>query len=191
MSSGELVIIIVAAILLLTIVLSGFGAYIVIHKSNKEKEEEEVSKIALSGKYSVTLRPIAESLAMKKPSVVELKEWLNSQDIEEKQKKKCLEDWQNSIEKTMKTIIEGDASGVTAYKIAIGEKDSEICKFLHVDNFISRNQINNHAEILPPYCFGSDSVVVPKHPWDKNDGWKPVAPVDGSYEVPDWRQIRN
>lgn len=190
MSSGELVIIVIAAILLLTIVLAGIGFYIVVHKSNKEKETAELEKIALSGKYSVALRPAAESLAEKKPSTAELEEWLNSQGICEEQKNKLLEEWKNSIEKTIKTVNDGDINGVTAYKVAIGKKDSEICAFLHVDNFITRNQISNNAEILPPYCLGSDSVVVPKQPWDKDaGGWQSVVPKDGTYEVPDWRQI--
>ena len=187
MSSGIFVIAIIAVILLLVIVLAGIGFYIIVHKSNKEKETDEFSKIELSGKYSVALRPAAESLADKKPNMAELEEWLNFQDISEEQKKKYLKDWQASIDKTIKTINEGDINGVTAYRIEVGKKDGEICKFLHADNFISRNQISNNAEILPPYCLGSDSTVVPKPP--NTSGWKSVVPKDGSYEVPDWRQI--
>ncbi|MDR3002554.1 MAG: hypothetical protein LBU89_15005 [Fibromonadaceae bacterium] len=187
MSSGVLVIIIIAVILLLVMILAGIGFYIIVRKSDKERETEEVSKIALSGKYSVALRPVAESLAEKKPGMAKLEEWLNTQSISEEQKKKYLKDWQTSIEKTIKTINEGDMNGVTAYRIEIGKKDSEICKFLHPDNFVTRNQINSNAEILPPYYFGSDSVIMPKQP--DGTGWKSVTPKDGSYEVPSWQQI--
>ncbi len=192
MSSGELVIIIIVAILLLTIILAGIGVYILVHKSNKEKETEEISKIALSGKYSVALRPVADSFAEKKPSITEIEEWLNSQGIGEEQKKKLLEEWQQSINRSIKTINEGDMGGVTTYRIAFGSKDKNICLFLHPDHFITREQINRNAEILPPYCLGSDSAVVPKLPWEKNDGaggWKAVLPKDGRYDVPEWRQI--
>ena len=186
-----MIMVIVIAILLFIIALVCYGVYIVVQKSNKEKETEEASKIAISGKYAVALRPIADSLAEKKPSNAELETWLNLQGINEEQRNKYLKDWQSSMEKTIKTINDGDASGVTAYRVIVGEKDKEICKFLHLDNFITRNQISNSAEILPPYCFGSDSVVVPKQPWETGGtgGWKSVVPENGGYNVPDWRQI--
>jgi len=192
MTSGQLVIIIIVAILLLTAILAGIGVYISVHKSNKEKETEEISKIAVSGKYSVALRPIADSFAEKKPTIAEIEEWLNSQGIGQEQKKKLLEDWQQSINQSIKTINEGDINGVTTYRIALGPKDKNICHFLHPDHFITREQISRSAEILPPYCLGSDSSVVPKHPWEKNDGsngWKAVLPKDGKYDVLEWRQI--
>jgi len=191
-SSGELVIIIIAAIVLLTVILASIGVYIVVHKSNKEKETEELSKIALSGKYSVALRPVAESLDEKKPSMAELGEWLISQGIDDEQKNKYLADWQKSIALNIKTINDGDASGITTYRILLGPKDKSVCKFLPSDHFITRDQIKRNAEILPPYYFGSDSMVVPKPPWDNangSSGWKAVVPIDGKYEIPDWRRI--
>jgi hypothetical protein len=186
-----MVVVIVIVILLLTIVLSGIGAYIVIHGSNSEKEKEETSKIAVSGKYAAVLRPVADSLADKKPSQAEIEIWLNSQGISAEQKSRLMESWQNSLNETIKTIKEGDINGVNAYRIDLGPKDKNICQFLHQDHFFTRDQINRNAEILPPYCLGSDSKVVPKHAWDKDGtgGWKSVVPKDGSYGVPSWQQI--
>lgn len=187
-----MIIAIIAGILLVTMALVFIGIYIVVHNSNKDKETEEVSKIAVSGKYAVVLRSAADLLAEKKPRKVEIEEWLNSQGVGEEQKNRYLKDWQNSINQTIKTINDGDANGVTTYRIAIGQKDGNLCQFLHPDHFITRDQINRYAEILPPYCLGSDSAVTPKLPWEKNDGtdgWKAVLPKDGRYEVPDWRQM--
>ncbi|MDR2579637.1 MAG: hypothetical protein LBC85_01420 [Fibromonadaceae bacterium] len=186
-----MVIAIVVVILLFIVALVCYGVYIVVQKSNKEKESEETTKIAVSGKYAVAFLPVASSLAEKKPNNAELEAWLNSQDISEEQKSKYLKDWQSSIEKTINTINDGDSNGVTAYRIEIGEKDSKICQFLHLDNFITRTQISHNAEILPPYCPGSDSIVVSKQPWEKGGtgGWKSVTPKDGRYETPDWRQM--
>ena len=187
-----MVVAIVVAILLLTVILSGIGAYIVIHSSNSEKEKEEISKIAVSGKYAAVLRSAADSLAEKKPGIAEIEEWLNSQDASEEQKNKLMENWQNSLNETIKTINEGDMNGITTYRIELGPKDKNICQFLHRDHFFTRDQINKNAEILPPYFLGSDSKVVPKHAWDNADGtggWKSVVPKDGSYGVPNWQQI--
>ena len=187
-----MVIAIIAGILLVTLVLACIGSYIVIHKSNKEKDTEEVSKIAVSGKYAAVLRPAADSLAEKKPSKTELEGWLNAQGISKEQKDRYLENWQNSINEIVKTINDGDMNGVTTYRVAVGQKDKNLCRFLPPDHFITRDQINRNAELLPPYCFGSDSVIAPKLPWEKSDGsggWKAVLPKDGRYEVPDWRQM--
>lgn len=186
-----MVIAIVAAILLVVIILACIGAYIVVHNSNKEKEKEGISKIAVSGKYAVAMSSAADLLAEKKPSKKEIEEWLTSNCPNEKQRNEFIKNWQDSINKTIKTINEGDSNGVTAYRIEFGQKDKEVCPFLHQDHYITREQINRNAELLPPYYFGSDSVVVPKLPWDNADGtgWKSVVPKDGRYEVPDWRQM--
>jgi len=187
-----MVIAIVIAILLLTITLAGVGAYIVIHHSDIEKEKEITAKIAISGKYAAVLRPITDLLAEKKPSKAEIEEWLNSQSVDAEQKKLLVENWQNSLEETIKTISEGDSSGVTTYRIDLGPKDKNICEFLPKDHFFTRDQINRNAEILPPYCLGGDSKVVPKHAWENKPGtggWKSVVPKDGSYGVPNWQQI--
>ncbi|MCL2283929.1 MAG: hypothetical protein FWC26_11495 [Fibromonadales bacterium] len=192
MSSEQFVIIVIGAILLLVAILAVIGVYILVHKSNREKDTEELSKIVLSGKYSVALRPVAESLEEKKPSMAEIEGWLNSQNISEEEKSKYLADWQKSINQNIKTINEGDMNGITTYRIVLGPKDKGICKFLPPDHFITRDQIKRSAEILPPYYFGSDSAVVPKPPWDTangSNGWKAVLLVDGKYAVPDWRQI--
>ena len=187
-----MVIAIVAGILFVVLVLACIGSYIVVHKSNKEKDTEEITKIAVSGKYAAVLRPVADSLAEKKPGKAELEEWLNAQGISKEQKNKYLEDWQNSINEIIKTVTDGDMNGVTTYRVAVGQKDKNLCQFLPPDHFITRDQINRYAELLPPYCLGSDSIIVPKLPWEKNDdssGWKAVLPKDGVYEVPNWRQM--
>ncbi|MCL2260458.1 MAG: hypothetical protein FWC15_03780 [Fibromonadales bacterium] len=192
MSSGELVIGVIVAILVTTAILAGIGFYMVVHKSNRERDTEELSKIALSGKYSATLRPVADSLAEKKPNFAELQAWLNTQGMDENQQDKYLVEWQKTINQNIKTISDGDLTGITTYRIELGPKDKKLCEFLHPDHFITRDQINRNAEILPPYCLGSDSVVIPKLPWDNTDGssgWKAVVPMDGKYEVPDWRQV--
>jgi cell division protein YceG involved in septum cleavage len=181
-----MVITIIIIILLTIIILACIGVSIVVKNNNAEKEETE--KILLSGKYSVALTPVAESLAKKKPTKAELEEWLNSQGASEEQKSKYLESWQNSINEIIKTINEGDMNEVKAYQIVPGKKSENICKFLPQDNFITRDQIIRNSEILPPYFFGCDCIVVPKPP-TSTGSWKTIAPKNGSYELPDWRQM--
>jgi len=186
-----MVIAIVAAIMLVVITLACVGVYILVHNSNKEKEKEEISKIAVSGKYAAAMFPAADLLAEKKPGKKEIEEWLIANCPNEKQRNELIKNWQDAINKTIKTINEGDSNGVSTYRIEFGPKDKNVCPFLPQDHFITREQINKYAELLPPYYFGSDSVVVPKLPWDNADGtsWKAVTPRDGQYEIPDWRRM--
>jgi hypothetical protein len=181
-----MVIAIVAGILFVLIILASIGFYIVIHSNNAEKEE--TSKILLSGKYSVALKPVANLLAEKKPGKDALEEWLNSQELSAEKKNKYLESWQNSINSVIKTINEGDINEVKAYQIVVNEKCENLCKFLPRDNFITRDQITRNAEILPPYFLGCNCSVVPKLPASTGN-WQAILPTDDHYDVPDWRQI--
>jgi cell division protein YceG involved in septum cleavage len=181
-----MVITIIVVILITIIVLACIGASIVVRGHNAEKEE--TLKILLSGKYSVALIPVAETLAQKKPSKAELEEWLNAQGISAEQKSEYMESWQNSLDEVIKTVNEGDMNEVKAYQIVPGKKSENICSFLPQDNFISRDQIIRNSEILPPYFFGCDCTVIPKLPTSAGS-WKPIVPKDGIYELPDWRQM--
>ena len=89
-------------------------------------------------------------------------------------------------------IDEGDKNGTVTYRIELGPKGKNYVHFVDEDNFITREQIRNHAEILPPYVLGCDCKLLPKQPWENpsKSGWKAVVPSHGStYDVPDWRQL--
>ena len=91
----------------------------------------------------------------------------------------------------MKVIDEGDRNGTVTYRVVVGPKSKPFCNFMSDDNYITREQIRNHAEILPPYVLGCDCHLVPKLPWENpgKAGWKPLIPENGAYRVPDWRHI--
>ncbi len=187
-----MVISIIVAIIVITASLAAFGVYIVVHGSNREKDTELSSKIAVSGKYAAAMLPIEDALAEKKPNEEEIKEWLKSQNVSEEKIEELLKSWKNSIDETVKTINDGDTNGITTYRIAFGPFDEKVCPFLNKDQFLTRVQLNSNAELLPPYYPGSDSKVIPKHAWDNPDvagGWQSVLPKDGKYEVPDWKRV--
>ena len=183
-------IIIVIAIVVLSIILAAIGAYVVIHSSNENDEPKRV--IDVSGQYAVVVRPARESLAAVKPSEASLRSWLESQNIPAEQREALVAQWNASIEETIHTIDEGDKNGTATYRFELGPKGRNYCKFVSEDNFITREQIRNHAEILPPYVLGCDCRLLPKQPWENpsKSGWKAVVPSRGSnYDVPDWRHL--
>lgn len=184
------VILIVVAIVVLSIILAAIGAYVVIH-STGNKEEEAPPPIDVSGQYAVVLRPARVSMESAKPSEHEAAEWLNSQDLPAEEKSRLMAEWKRVYEETVRTVDEGDKNGTVTYRIELGPKGKGYCSFLPEDNFITREQIRNHAELLPPYVFGCDCRLLPKFPWENpgKAGWKAVVPQNGKYAVPDWRQI--
>ena len=183
-------IIIVIAIVLLSIVLAGIGIYVGMHNSDEKEESKPV--IDVSGQYAAIGRPARETLTAVKPSEASIRAWLETQDLTPEQRIAYLEQWNNTLEETIKTIDEGDKLGTATYRIVLGPKGKNYCKFVSEENFITREQIRNHAEILPPYVLGCDCKLLPKQPWENpsKSGWKAVIPTHGNtYNVPDWRQL--
>ena len=184
-------VVIVIVIVLLSIILAGIGAYVVIHSADEKEEIKPV--IDVSGKYAVVVRPARESITAVKPSENSIRARPETQiNPTPEQRKEYLDKWNESIEETIRTIDEGDQNGTVTYRIELGPKGKEYVKFVHEENFITREQIRNHAEILPPYVLGCDCKLLPKQPWENpsKSGWKAVLPTHGSsYDVPDWRQL--
>lgn len=183
-------VIIVIAIIVLSIILAAIGAYVVIHSSDEKDEPKKV--IDVSGQYAVVVRPARESLEAVKPSDASLRSWLETQNMTPEQREALIAQWHQTMEETIRTIDEGDRNGTATYRIVLGPKGRNYCKFVNEENFITREQIRNHAEILPPYVLGCDCKLLPKQPWENpsKSGWKAVVPSHGSsYDVPDWRQL--
>lgn len=184
-------IIIVIAIIVLSIILAGIGAYVVIHSTEEKEEVKPV--IDVSGQYAVVVRPARESLTAVKPSEASLRSWLETQEqLSPEDREAYIRNWNATLEETIKTIDEGDKNGIATYRVEIGEKGKKYCTFINEGNFITREQIRNHAEILPPYVLGCDCRLLPKQPWENPSkaGWKAIMPTHGSsYDVPDWRQL--
>jgi hypothetical protein len=147
-------IIIVIAIVLLSIVLAGIGIYVGMHNSDEKETTKPI--IDVSGQYAAIGRPARETLTAVKPSEASIRAWLETQNLTPEQRLAYIEQWNRTLEETIKTIDEGDKQGVATYRIVIGPKGKNYCKFVSEENFITLEQIRNHAEILSPYVLGCD-----------------------------------
>lgn len=185
------IIFMLVAIVLLSLVLAGLGAYVVIHNSDEKEKESNAPVIDVSGQYAVVIRPARESIEKVKPSLEEIANWLSTTGKNAEEQGRLFEEWRRSIDDVVRVIDEGDKNGTVTYRIVIGPKSRPFCSFISKDNYITREQIRNHAEILPPYILGCDCRLVPKLPWENpgKEGWKALIPENGAYRVPDWRHI--
>lgn len=183
-------VIIVIAIIVLSLILAGIGAYIFVHNSNDKEEAKPI--IDVSGQYAAVGHSTRDALAEVKPSEATLLSWLDSQGVSPEKRKELIDQWNQSLEETIRTVDEGDKNGTATYRVVIGEKGKKYCHFVDEDSFITREQIRHHAELLPPYVLGCDCKLMPKQPWEtpSEAGWKAVIPSHGNtYDVPDWRQL--
>lgn len=184
-------ILIVVLIILLTLVLAGIGAFIVIQDKGEKEAPAEI--IDRSGVYSVLRRSPRADLESKRPTLTDLRNFLLKQSpppaADEVQR--LLDKWNESFENSIQIVEQGDREGTETYRILLQEDDAVRCSFLPRENYITREQIYNHPEILPPYYPGCGARLVLKSPWDSpsKSGWKPLLPVEGVYKIPDWRQI--
>ena len=129
-------VIIVIAIIVLSLILAAIGAYVVVHNSDEKEEAKPI--IDVSGQYSAVGRPARECLTAVKPSEASLRSWLETQDLTAEAREDLIRQWHESMEETIRTINEGDQNGTATYRIEIGPKGKNYCKFVDEDNFITR-----------------------------------------------------
>ena len=184
---------VVVIIIVLAVALSAIGAWIVI-QGKQEQEPPAYAPIDRSGSFAVLRHPVGEDLERAKPILSEIDAWLNSSQpqLTPGQVSYYLEQWKSDLAQTISIVEEGDREKIATFRVLLSDKDIARCTFLTTDNYLTREQILNHPEILPPYYLGCGCRLALKQPWDNPSkaGWKAVVPhQDGKYHVPDWRTL--
>lgn len=174
--------------------LAAIGAWIAIQSRNHQDDVETSKKIERSGSYGVLRHSIHEDLKHAKPSLTEIRAWLQEPErqLSSAQIENYLSQWEASLAQVIAVVEEGDREGISTFRILADQEHSPACEFLHEDNFITREQIHNHPYLLPPYYPGCQCKLTLKQPWDNpsKSGWKSLLPQeDGKYSVPNWRQL--
>ncbi|HSQ43228.1 MAG TPA: hypothetical protein VLM37_13190 [Fibrobacteraceae bacterium] len=182
---------VVVILIIVAVALTAIGAWIVI-QGRHEQEVPAYAPIDRSGSYAVLRHPVRDDLERAKPSTQEVDAWLSSAhpELPLEGHQHLLEQWRNDMEHTISVVEEGDREKVATFRVIMTDKDLPHCDFLTTDNYLTREQILNHPEILPPYYPGCGCRLALKQPWDNpsKSGWKAVTPQqDGKYRIPDWR----
>lgn len=182
---------VVVIIIVLAVALTAIGAWIVI-QGRHEQEPPIYAPIDRSGSYAVLRHPVREDLERVKPTLSEIESWLrtNHTELSVTEQQRYIDQWKSGVEQTIAVVEEGDREKVATFRILLPDNDEAYRQFLSADNYLTREQILNHPEILPPYFLGCSARLALKQPWDNpsKSGWKAVIPEhDGRYLVPDWR----
>lgn len=176
-------------IIILSIILVGIGSYIVMQKNSDD--DSTVPSLHTSGVFSLIRKSPKEDLERIKPSKADIIEFLKEQNIDGPDINQFSDAWQNSIDLSIRIIEEGDQNGIQTYRFELSDKDLNICTFLNRSSYITREQIFNNPELLPPYYVGCTCKLISKEAWEDQDksDWQPLLPEEGSYSVPNWNQL--
>lgn len=181
----------VVFIFALALVLFGVGVYIGIQKRNDD--EQPTNHVENSGEFSQIRNSLAKQIRKIKATTEEVIAEITSQypNIDEITKNQLAQTWEASIQASILMVEAGDRQGFSTYSYEISDKGLEICRILHKDSYITREMIFNHPELLPPFYIGCKARLISREARNNQDKsrWIPVLPVDGAYQVPDWRQI--
>lgn len=187
----QLSILMVILISILALILFGVGVYIVLQK--RSDEEQPSNTIKNSGEFSIIRNSPSEAIREIKPSKEEVLAFLQAEqsELSADQREQLAQAWESSIQSSILAVENGDRNGYSTYSFELSPQDLKVCTFLHQDSYITREMIYNHPELLPPFYIGCTARLISREAWNNQDksGWMPVLPVDGAFQVPDWRQV--
>jgi hypothetical protein len=127
-----------------------------------------------SGMYSVLRKSPREALAETRPSEEELKrhlagvcEDINGAPIEARERTALLKHWKAQTEMNLRGIEAGDKNGAAFYYYDY-LKECPICgTFIVKGNFVTREEIYNYPQIIPPFHLGCACVLAAHHGSEK------------------------
>lgn len=170
---------------------------------NKEKIDGENIRpvIHASGIYSIIRKSPRESISDYKPSQEEILKYFSNKNvnttslsISEDDKSALIEQWNNQMESNISEIEKGDEKGVEFYYYEFSWTDPVCGKYLSKGRFVTREEIFQHPNIIPPFHLGcgchlkqylgkeklTDTTEVGMVPLFRNGAPPPL---------PDWKEI--
>ena len=177
--------------LALLIILTVTAAYYVLQKKD---DSEDYPKIHRSGAFSIVRQAPTDVLKTKELNRDEIVQVLKQNETIEDAESKAdeyLQRWNAILKDSIKCIETGDREGVQTYGYTSPEKNQP-CSHFGENVYVTREQLQNHVELIPPFHLGCEVRLKHKNAWDTHldgTGWKALLPEHGKYRVPDWREV--
>ncbi|MDO5577027.1 MAG: hypothetical protein Q4F84_08100 [Fibrobacter sp.] len=173
---------------------------------NKEIDEDETIEenavIHTSGIYSIIRKSPREELLKIRPSSEESSKYLASINedmytfpVSDKEKGELIENWNDSINKNIETIEQGDKDGVEFYYFDFSPESCPVCKpYIKKGQFVTREEIFRHPSIIPPFHLGCTACLKPHHGKENIQdttelGMFPLFSNDTLPKLPNWKKI--
>ncbi len=199
--SSAVILIILGVVFFLILIL--IAVRLGISDTEKEQKPEDIQPVIhTSGIYSIVRKSPSENIDTVKPSIDKVRQYLSDQNVDiegkelsETDKEALLDLWKASLEKSIKTVEEGDKRGIEFYyyKISKDKNYSPIPK----GAYVTREEIFKNPNLLPPFYIGCTIEILPHEgegSTDLNDtttiGMHPLVNKGIMPDLPDWKDIR-
>jgi len=167
-----------------------------------QEEEPATALIHASGIYSIVRRNPREELLKIRPSEEKIRKYLLSQNefVEAtqdglKEIDVLIERWNESLNRNIETIEQGDKDGVEFYFYEFTPVECPVClNFFRKGNFVTRQQIFHYPRIIPPFHIGCTCCIIPHHGTESLKdttelGMRPLFLNESPPPLPDWKTI--
>ncbi len=164
-----MVTIIITIIIVLILLLFAIRAAFV--KSSPVEQVDDVPNplIHESGIYSIVRRTPRDALLKVKPGEEEIRKYLtglneNLNTLTSDEIEAIVKLWNTSIENSIKAVEIGDNNSVQFYFFDFSPNDCSVCSnFIKKGQFVTREEIYKHPELLPPFHLNCTTVLHPHH----------------------------
>ena len=160
-----------------------------------DRSSDDNSPIYASGVYSLIRKSPRKELQEKEPPLEEVQAVLGSPQaakVANGAAQQYLDEWRRVANISITNIEKGDREGIQTYRYQVPSKCQKTCAMFHGDAYVTREQLHNHVQLIPPFHLGCGVELVTKEAWSagaEGAAWSPILPVNGKYQTPDWRIV--
>lgn len=160
-----------------------------------DRPADNGSPIYASGVYSLIRTSPRKELQGREPPVEEVRAVLADPQASQTANgsvQQYLDEWRRVANISISNIEKGDREGIQTYRYQVPPKCQRTCAMFSGDAYVTREQLHNHVQLIPPFHLGCGVELVTKEAWTAGaDGaaWSPILPVNGKYQTPDWRIV--
>jgi hypothetical protein len=164
-------------------------------RDGDRQTQDDSSPIYASGVYSLIRRSPRKELQEREPSLEEAITVLSTPQasaIANGSVQQYLDEWRTIANISINNIEKGDKEGIQTYKYQVPAKCQQTCAMFGGDAYVTREQLHNHVQLIPPFHLGCGVQLLTKEAWNagsENAAWTPILPVNGKYLTPDWRSV--
>jgi hypothetical protein len=171
-------------------------------KGSETDDTDKSKVIHVSGVYSVLRKSPRKDLAALRPAEEEIKKYLagvsedvNGVPVKASDRTALLKHWKAQTEMNVRGIEAGDKGGVAFYYYDY-LKECPVCgEFIAKGNFVTREEIYNHPQLIPPFHLGCACVLAAHHGSEKTmretaiAGMSPFFEGDAPPPLPEWTAV--
>jgi hypothetical protein len=178
---------------LILLVLVAAASMFLKRSGGDRQSQDDSSPIYASGVYSLIRRSPRKELQEREPPLEEVQPVLGRAQAEANgSAQQYLDEWRRQANISINNIEKGDREGIQTYRYQVPAKCQKTCAMFSGDAYVTREQLHNHVQLIPPFHLGCGVQLVTKEAWtagNENAAWTPILPVNGKYLTPDWRIV--